>query len=107
MGIAILLIMFNLIGAICESSAVPEGEMTKLEQLLHPEFPEVNIPVIDNITGVFKVAWNYIQILWDMFLWDYPFFTGSYVFFRWLFIAISVGIVVSLVLATFRGVSSG
>ena len=64
-------------------------------------------------TNIATVVIDVIIIIKDLFVglfeiltWKFSFFTGVWIIFRWLFTAISVGIVVSLLLAL-RGTSSG
>jgi len=56
--------------------------------------------------GVFIAIKDLFIGLFEILTWKFSFFTGVWIIFRWLFTAISVGIVVSLLLAL-RGTSSG
>lgn len=107
-GLVSAFVIFTIIACICEMNYIDEGDMSKLQQLLQPDFPDYKVPILGQIAGFVTVAWDYIRILWGMFWWDYPFFTGGWALVRYMmFIPLSIGMVVSLVLATFRGVSSG
>jgi len=107
-GLIAAFVVFTVIACICEMRYIGEGDVSKLQQLLQPDFPDYKIPILGQIAAFVTVAWDYVQVLWDMFWWDYPFFEGSWSLVRYiLFIPLSIGAVVALVLATFRGVSSG
>ena len=107
-GIVAAAVIFGIVGGICEMSYIGEDEVSKLQRLLQPDFPDYKIPILGQIAAFVTVAWDYVQVLWEMFWWDYPFFEGSWSLVRYMFfIPLSIGAVVSLVLATFRGVSSG
>ena len=71
------------------------------------EAEEMSIFGIGASTSYFTVAWDKIQVLWDMFWWDYAFFTGAWIFLRFFFIAVSVGIILSLVWSLIGRSSSG
>jgi len=53
------------------------------------------------------VTWSYIKTIWAMFWFDYAFFEGYWEIVRYFFWCISLGVIVSLILAAVRGVSSG
>lgn len=107
-GFVMAFVIMSVIASICEMNTISAGDMTKLQQLLQPDFPDYKIPIIGQVAGFISVAWDYIKILWSMFWFDYPFFEGAWALARYiLFIPISIGMVVTLVLATIRGVSSG
>jgi len=53
-----------------------------------------------------QAGWDYLVLVWRLFWWDYAFFYGTYEIIRILCWTISVGIVVSLILAVTRGTSS-
>lgn len=66
------------------------------------------VSISDPITAIWSImvgAWSMIQALFKMLIWDYAFFIDDYLVFRYLFMSISVGMVVSLLLAI-RGTSS-
>lgn len=107
-GFVMAFVIMTMIATICESSVIGPGDMTKLQQLMQPNFPDYKIPIIGPFIGFISVAWDYIKILWGMFWWDYPYFEGAWGIARFVFfIPVSIGMVVTLVLATIRGVSSG
>lgn len=105
-----LLIIFvggTLLSGLLEQQYLGSGETGVIFRLLN-NYKEIEFtnPLVALGTFV-TVAWSYIQTLWAIFWWDYAFFHGSWAIFRYFFMSISVGIVVSLVLAAVRGVSSG
>jgi len=56
--------------------------------------------------SLFVGTWAMIKCAFQMLLWDYAFLTGYFVILRVFLITISVGIVISIVLAL-KGASSG
>jgi len=55
-----------------------------------------------------SVGWEYVKAIWTMFWWNYAFFEGTWGIVKYaIFWPISIGLIVSLVLAAVRGVSSG
>jgi len=61
------------------------------------------------ITAVWSIMvgiWDIIKALFNMFFWNYSFFTGELVIVRYFLMSISLGVIVSLLLAI-RGTSSG
>ena len=102
-----LFVILQVIAGICEMQYIGVGEITKLQSLMSPDFPDYNVPIIGAVASFVTVAWDYIQVLWDMFWFDYPFFAGAWMIVRFIFfIPVSIGMIVSLVLATVRGVSA-
>lgn len=66
---------------------------------------EFTNPIIA-IGSFVSVAWTYIRLVFAVLTWDYAFFHDAWEIFRYIFMCISIGITVSLVLAV-RGTSSG
>lgn len=81
------------------------GTTSTLDKLMKPEFSEMTNP-ISFVVGVFNVVWDYVGLIWNMLWWNYVFFTGAWEIFKYFGWGISLGVVVSLVLAI-RGTSSG
>lgn len=70
--------------------------------LMRPDFTAGGgIPII----GFFIVVWEWIQALWSVFWWDYSFFVGVWAIFKYLGWCLSIGIIVSIIMAI-RGVGS-
>lgn len=98
----------QVIAGVCEMSYLGEEEVGVLQKLMQPEIPDVKIPIIGQVVAFFAVTWHYLSTLWSpqVFFWDYPFFTGTWALVRYIFfIPLSIGLIVSLVLAAVRGVS--
>ena len=75
-----------------------------LDVLMAPEFANITNPVTF-VVGVFNVVWTYIKAIWNMLWWNYAMFTGVWSIFKYVGWCISLGVVVSLVLAI-RGTGS-
>lgn len=58
------------------------------------------------ITSVISVAWDYVQMLWNLFWWNYSFFYGTWEVVRYFCWCISIGIIASLIMSVTRGTSS-
>ena len=84
---------------------VEVGTLSSLDKLMSPEFSEMTNP-ISFVVGVFNIVWDYLGVIWNMLWWNYAMFTGVWAIFRYVGWCISLGVVVSLVLAI-RGTSSG
>lgn len=115
-GLAMLWLIGTLISLTLEGSYIGQeaqydisgnqiGTVSTLEKLMAPEFSEMTNP-ISFVVGVFNIIWDYVGILWNMLWWNYAFFVGVWSIFKYVGWCISLGIVVSLVLAI-RGTSSG
>ena len=106
-GLAILFVVLTLISGICELDyAKSTGSITLLESLMKPDIPSYFNP-IGAVVAYVTVAWGYVQTLWSMLWFDYSFFTGGWIWIRYIFfIPVSLGLVLTLVLSVFRGVGS-
>ena len=56
-------------------------------------------------SGVVVGMWNLIKAVFQMLMWDFSFFTGYWMLVRYVFMAISLGVIVALFLSL-RGTSS-
>ena len=115
-GLAILWLIGSLISLTLEGSYIGQeaqydtngvqiGTVSTLDKLMSPEFSEMTNP-ISFVVGVFNIVWDYLGIIWNMLWWNYAMFTGVWAIFRYVGWCISLGVVISLVLAI-RGTSSG
>lgn len=115
-GLATLWLIGSLISLTLEGSYIGQeaqydetgaqvGTVSTLDRLMSPDFSEMTNPVTF-VIGVFNVVWDYIGIIWNMLWWNYAMFTGVWAIFKYAGWCISLGVVVSLVLAI-RGTSSG
>ena len=106
-GFIMLFVICTISSLLIEAQQFGDSQTSHLYILLSPDIPSFWNPIGAAIAYV-TVAWNYLQALWDMFWFDYSFFEGSWQLVRFIvFVPISVGLVVSLILAAIRGVSSG
>ena len=69
-----------------------------IDQALHPAFVSYTNP-LTAIGGFFIMLWDWVQVFWAFASWKYSFFTGAWEIFRYAGWALSVGFIVSLVLA--------
>lgn len=60
-----------------------------------------------NPLSILKVGKDMFFAFFRVITWEYEFFHGYWVWMRFLFISISLGIMLSLAITLFRGVSSG
>ena len=115
-GLAILWLIGTLISLTLEGSYIGQeaqydtngvqiGTVSTLDKLMSPEFSEMTNP-ISFVVGVFNIVWDYLGAIWNMLWWDYAMFTGVWAIFKYVGWCISLGVVISLVLAI-RGTSSG
>ena len=115
-GLAILWLIGTMLSLTLEGSYIGQeaqydesgnivGTVSTLDRLMSPDFSEMTNPVTFAI-GVFNIVWDYIGILWNMLWWNYVMFTGVWSVFKYFGWCISLGVVVSLVLAI-RGTPSG
>jgi len=58
------------------------------------------------VGGVLIQVWQILVGIFEILTWKFSFFVGVWAIFRWLLFAISLGVIVSLIMAL-RGVSSG
>jgi len=77
--------------------------------LLHTLFTgyreiEFTNPIIA-VGSFISVVWTYIKAAFDIMTWNYAFFYGYWEIVRYIFMCISIGVTVSLILAA-RGTSS-
>lgn len=87
-----------------EGQYASTGLIDTFFRVMRPEFGSFTNP-LTAIGGFFIMVWAWMQAIWAVFWWDYSFFTGYWEILKYLCWCISIGIVVSLVLAA-RGVGS-
>jgi hypothetical protein len=88
-----------------DSEGTRIGTVSTLDRLMSPDFSEMTNP-ITFVIGVFNIVWDYLGILWNMLWWNYVMFTGVWAILQYIGWCISLGVVISLVLAI-RGTPSG
>ena len=74
------------------------GTVSTLDKLMSPEFNQMTNP-ITFVVGVFNIIWDYIGVIWNMLWWNYAMFVGVWSIFKYIGWCISLGVVISLVLA--------
>jgi hypothetical protein len=105
-GMVMLFMVLSVIANICEMNYLGAGEVSTMQKLMQPDIPAYSNPV-GAVVAYITVAWDYIKELWAIFWFDYPFFTGSMQLVRMaIFMPVSIGIIISIVLAAIRGVGS-
>ena len=103
-GICMLFLIGTGISLTLEKQYAGTGLVDTFLALMRPDFVSFTNPLIA-IGGFFIMVWEWIQVLWSVFWWDYSFFTGVWEIFKYVGWCISIGIVVSIILAI-RGVGS-
>jgi len=99
-------IVLSLLSGIIEQEYLGNSTAGLLSQVItRPEVTEVNNPLTFVATFVTQI-WQILKVVWQAFTWDYAFFDGYWAIVRYaIFMPISVGMIVSLLMAL-RGVSS-
>ena len=103
-GIVFLFVLLSVISGLTESSYTGDGVTSRIERLMSPDFPETT-GFIGTVIGAFGFGWDYISNLWSMLWFDYAQFVGGWSILRYLFMAVSVGMIFSIIMAI-RGVGS-
>jgi len=100
-------VIFSLLAGVIEQEYLGSNKVGLLQQLMTaPEVTTINNPLTVVFTFV-KVLWNIVKVLWAAFWWDYAFFQGYWVIFKYaIFWPISIALILALVMAV-RGVGSG
>jgi hypothetical protein len=100
-------ILLHLVNGVCEMSFATGDTETIFNGVIE------QVEIVSESSNVLSGAWNVVVlgsqvfVLFFRMLWfDYAFLTGDWIFLRFLFMAISLGIIVGLFLAL-RGTSSG
>ena len=108
-GLVILLLGLGLMGGMVEGTYMSDNSTTgTLEKLVSPDMlAGTDLPVVGPAVVGISMMWSYTQAFWTMLWFDYPFFEGPWVIVRLLFLGLSAGIIFSIMLAVFRGTSSG
>jgi len=104
-GMVMLYVMLTVVSGISEGTYFGGTGIATVWSAMHSfqtiEVTNVFTAIVDIIVNIKDLFIGLFEIL----TWKFSFFTGVWLIFRWLFTAISVGIVVSLLLAL-RGTSS-
>jgi hypothetical protein len=108
-GLAILWLIGSLISLTLENSYLGQeaqydaggnqvGTVSTLDKLMSPQFSDATNPISAVIEG-FQVVWSYLSVIWNMLWWNYAMFVGVWVIFKYIGWCISLGVVISLILA--------
>ena len=101
-----LFVFGSIFSGLIELHYLADSDAAVMNRLLHPDMPSFSNP-LGVVTGFISVVWGYIQALWTMFTWDFAMFQGEWALVRWgLFLVLSMGIIVSLVLVMLKGASA-
>lgn len=109
-GIVMAFVLLQVVMGIAELStaSLEEGDVSKLQTLTELGAP-TQAGFVGFVVGAVSMVFSaeFYDILWEMFMWQYPsIFIGAYELLRYaFFLPVSVGVVVSLLLAAVRGVS--
>lgn len=106
-GLVFLMLGMAMVGGLIEGSFLAPDNTGILDTLLRPdviESPVASLPIIGPIVSGLSVAGDWLHGIWTLFTFDYPFFEGPWIIFRFIFIGVSVGLIMTLVLAWVRGV---
>lgn len=103
-GIFMLHLLGTAISLTIEGRYLGTGLVDTFFRVMKPEFGSFSNP-LTAIGGFFIMVWAWMQALWAVFWWDYSFFTGYWEVLQYVGWCVSIGIIVSLVLAA-RGVGS-
>ncbi len=104
-GLVILYVgMLLLEGMVEMSSPLGASEITRLTKIMAPFTPGYT-DVGGSGFSWFSFDFSYIENLWQIFWFDFPYFKGGWIYVRYIFfIPISIGVIVTLVIAVVRGV---
>jgi len=104
-GLVFLFVLGAIIGGVMEQTYPGSTERSAIDRLLKPTLGEISNPW-EATTAFFTVAGDWVDALWEVLTFDYPFFTGEMVIVRWLFLGISIGVIIAILLAWIRGTPS-
>ena len=103
-GIAMLYLVGSMMSLTLEGEYLGTGVTDTFFRIMRPEFATFTNP-LTAIGGFFVWVWAWVQALWAMFSWNYAFLTGYWEVLRYVGWCVSMGVVVSLILAI-RGTGS-
>jgi hypothetical protein len=107
MGIALLWILLNLISGLVTGTFFDASAPTLIDIALNPTILTSVNPTnlaLGQMQGLnpLSTLWT---ALWQALSFDYPFFTGFYVIFRWIFCVLSLGFLWGIFQVLFSAVS--
>ena len=104
-GMVMLFVICTITSGIQEGTYFGGGAKTLFDTASSFKTLDISSPLTSTFGVIIKV-WNMMRGLWQIITWDFSMFTGVWAIIRWTLFGISIGIIVSLLLAL-RGTSSG
>ena len=106
-GLTIAFLLLHLVNGICEMTFVTGEPETVFNEVIE------QVGVISESSNVGEAIWNsfwlggqiFVLFVTKLFWFDYAYLQGNWIFLRFIYMAISLGIILGLVLAS-RGTSS-
>jgi len=103
-GLCMLFFIGTGISLTLEMQYAGTGVIDVFFALMKPDFSSFTNP-LTAVGGFFIMVWDWIDAMWKVLWWDYSFFTGSWEILKYLGWCVSIGLIVSIVLAV-RGTGS-
>jgi len=103
-GFALLYLVGMVISLTIEGQYFGADEANVFYKVMNPEFGSFTNP-LTAIGGFFIMVWTWIQALWAILTWDYSFLRDSWEILRFVGLAGSLAMAVSIVMAI-RGTGS-
>lgn len=98
-GIVMAYIILAIFGAIADQVWFGGSTFATINNLMHPSFDSGSISVIGQIVGAVTVFWSWIQGLLTIIFLKFDFWSGSYIFFWYIFcIPLGIGVIASIVI---------
>lgn len=104
MGLAVLFFLLSMMSSIIEGLYMTGTDTTTIYSAMS-HFTNINYasPVfIDTIYDVAVGVGLILEALWNMFIWNYSFLTGSFEIVRWLLISVSAALFLAFMYETIR-----
>lgn len=106
-GLVTAFLLLHLVNGVCEMCFVTGDTETIFNGVIeHVSIVTESSNILSTAWAVIMLGWEVLVLLWNMFWFDYAFLMGDWIFLRFIFMAISIGILISLFFAM-RGTSSG
>jgi hypothetical protein len=89
------------------ASPISESDAGVFYGLTHVDFSRYHIPIVDQVVGGLEFTWEFIQVLWTIFWFNYSFFTGNWLLVKYVFfLPVSIGLIITIIVAVVRGTPS-
>lgn len=105
-GFIMAFIALSIYSGIVEQSYLGTAEGSRLQILLQP-FIGIEYNWFTAPFAFFNAGIDWIRNLWGMFWWDYAMFQGVWTTIRLFFLAISIGMIVTIILTLIGSRTSG